>query len=778
MAEYVNPATVKETDPYLYSQRGALSGLMALPGSGQTLSPAEFSALLGGGRTYDPTFGIYQQDPRNMSDVERVRQNMLNSTGNPGRTVTDSAGNVYRLPRSSQTTRIGDKQYFVNPDGTVTSYDVQDINYDFTPGFAESTKEVQGSKTEGSSMARYADIYDSVMNVDGFDPTNSGVGITGQARASQRERAKEQVDDIFREYLGRNAEGEAGDYYGEQIFQALASGSPARYQAIIDEIKNSAEGQAFAQRGSDTGASDTSTGATEDVTDTKPRATEADLQALYQELLGGPARPEAVEYWLGRGMTVDSLRNAIAQSPEGLEFAETGEVSERRQEYIDSLSADTPALPPGLTAEVAENFQFILDRIAEGNATEGQKDWYNNQYLTGNYLNNPENFVATKNYDDQLNQYYRELFNRDPSQAGLDYFNQRLRAGAYDPANLRNVLINEASPIDRMYYEGTQSGDPVFSATQALFGRNPARGVRLGGGEFEGGYGQYMRNLQSGDLTEDQLRRDLVNLAYERDGPEGKKMGTGRDYQAYLNTLGIDRANSPFAIDGGFANVPYGSDLSEFQALADAETETGTGTTPGGGGMPPMPPMPPGKGGRIPGQYITGNQLYSGLPYGVTMPYGMMDFTQSMGATQPMGMMGMTMPPQPYNYGYSSQYMPNRGLMSGYSTGFGPYGGFQRRPRFGGGKGGGFGGGKGGGYNPYATGDGSAGFVAGGPSPTTTPFREQFGTPYFSGRQFGGFRDVPVGGLDNPINYSPNFGFYSGPYNDEFFRRGGMMSAI
>ena len=38
-------------------------------------------------------------------------------------------------------------------------------------------------------------------------------------------------------------------------------------------------------------------------------------------------------------------------------------------------------------------------------------------------------------------------------------------------------------------------------------------------------------------------------------------------------------------------------------------------------------------------------------------------------------------------YGMSQQYMPNRGLMSGYSTGFGPYGGF-RRPRFGGGKGG------------------------------------------------------------------------------------------
>ncbi len=74
----------------------------------------------------------------------------------------------------------------------------------------------------------------------------------------------------------------------------------------------------------------------------------------------------------------------------------------------------------------------------------------------------------------------------------------------------------------------------------------------------------------------------------------------------------------------------------------------------------------------MPGQYITGNQLYSGMPYGMTQPMGMMNFMQPM----------MYQPPQ-----LSQQYMPSRGLMSGYSTGFGPYGGF-RRPRFGGGKGG------------------------------------------------------------------------------------------
>ena len=94
-----------------------------------------------------------------------------------------------------------------------------------------------------------------------------------------------------------------------------------------------------------------------------------------------------------------------------------------------------------------------------------------------------------------------------------------------------------------------------------------------------------------------------------------------------------------------------------------------------------MPPGMPGKGGRIPGQYITGNQLYSGLPYGMTQPMGMMNFMQPM--MQSMMQPTIYQPPQ-----MSEQYMPNRGLMSGYSTGFGPYGGYRRPYGFGGGKGG------------------------------------------------------------------------------------------
>lgn len=313
----------------------------------------------------------------------------------------------------------------------------------------------------------------------------------------------------------------------------------------------------------------------------------------------------------------------------------------------------------------------------------------------------------TTNYTDELNQYYRELFGRAPKQAGLDYFNEQLAQGRINPDNLRQALISGAGDLDRGYYEASQAGGPLFTATQELFGRAPSQtgfyNFRPEGAPF------------TGDV--DKLRSNLVRQAYGR----GEGMGTSRDYQAYLDSLGIDRTNNPFAIDGGFANVPYGSDLSQYQALADAGagagdgtgagagTDTGAGTMPGfpgkggtggmggkggtGGAMPQSGGTYQAGGGyRMPGQYITGNQLYSGMvPYGMSSPMGFGGMGGFGGGGKGGGMggfgQGMTVPMQPFNYGYSSQYMPNRGLMGGYSTGFGPYGGYQR-PRFGGGKGG------------------------------------------------------------------------------------------
>jgi len=358
------------------------------------------------------------------------------------------------------------------------------------------------------------------------------------------------------------------------------------------------------------------------------------VQQIYQEELGRAGADNFVRNWSESGMTIDEIRQAINDSAEGQNY----------DTYGLAASLDNPGvLPTG-------------DATVDAGGTTGQQG----------------------NFNPLIQQYYQELFNRQAQQPGLDAFSGRLTSGDLTEDNLRDAIIAGAQGTDRMYYDASQSGGPVFDATQQLFGRRPARGrFNPETGQLEGGFGQYRSQLDAGNLTPEQLRGRLVQLAYNR----GEGGGQSNDYQAYLDSLGIDRSGNPFLQDGGtYANVAYGADLSQYQPDPGMPPPP-----PGGGGMPPMPPgFPgggmPGKGGRIPGQYITGNQLYSGLPYGMTQPMGMMNFMQPM--MQSMMQPTIYQPPQ-----MSEQYMPNRGLMSGYSTGFGPYGGY-RRPRFGGGKGG------------------------------------------------------------------------------------------
>jgi hypothetical protein len=156
---YIRVAGFKDLDPYIYGKRGNLWGQKVRQGSRRDLSAQEFMNVLagqsgtgayGGDLIYDPDQGIiysgisdrmdearrkafmdeieYRRgrqsvplyvDPALMNDVERIRSKSL--TGGLGLGAT----------------RIGDTQYFVNDDGTVTAYDVKDIEYDYTPGFAE-----------------------------------------------------------------------------------------------------------------------------------------------------------------------------------------------------------------------------------------------------------------------------------------------------------------------------------------------------------------------------------------------------------------------------------------------------------------------------------------------------------------------------------------------------------------------------------------------------------------------------------------------------------------
>jgi len=461
------------------------------------------------------------------------------------------------------------------------------------------------------------------------------------------------------------------------------------------------------------------------------------MQAVYLDKLGREGIPENVMNWVNAvnagQMTFDEAVAGIAGSEEGLAFAASGVPAGSQTTTTTDVSPNDPNHGPNIMAaidiinsnlgtaeEYAAYFGISLDEFnaltdqyggyTDPNAANGTNDTVtggtgevisdggtnndtinggvNNDTITGGVSSSTGTTATpTTDFSPLIQQYYQELFNRQARQPGLDYFTGRLTSGALTEDALRDAIIAGATGTDKLYYDSSQAYGPVFDATYSLFGRRPARGrFNPETGQLEGGFGQYRSRIDAGQLTEDQLRRNLVDLAYRR----GEGGGRSGDYQYYLNTLGIDRADNPFLQDDGtYRNIPYGMNLAEYQQ------DTGMPPPPPsggdvmddvpfpGGGFPPVPPNIPGGGlgkgggmGRIPGQYITGNQLYSGLPFGMTQPMGMMNFMQ------PMMQPTIYQPPQ-----LSQQYMPNRGLMSGYSTGFGPYGG-DRRPRFGGGKGG------------------------------------------------------------------------------------------
>lgn len=451
------------------------------------------------------------------------------------------------------------------------------------------------------------------------------------------------VQTLAQALLGRNVAPE----FLEQFTQFE---NPA---AVYDAMYNSAEGQNYRETGVAASLDNPGVLPTGDGTADggNQGVTAAQVQQIYQDELGRSGADNFIQGWVDSGMSLEEIRQAVNDSPEGQNYDTTGLAA----------SLDNPGVLP--TGD------------ATGDATTGQQP-------------------VTTNFNPLIQQYYQELFNRQAQQPGLDYFAGRLGSGDLTEDTLRDAIIAGAQGSDRLYYDASQQGGPVFDATQALFGRRPARGTfNPETGQLEGGFGQFRSQLDAGELTPEQLRAQMVQSAYGR-GPGG---GAGQDYQYYLDTLGIDRGGRPFLQDDGtYANIPYGGDLSQYRRTYGDRGQFPDFPFGGrkGGGVYQRPDgsygggrgSPPGKGGgmgRMPGQYITGNQLYSGMPYGMSQPMGMF--------MQPM----VYQPPQ-----LSQQYMPNRGLMSGYSTGFGPYGGYQRpmggkggmmrpRPRFGyGGKGG------------------------------------------------------------------------------------------
>ena len=196
--DYVSFADAQGIDDYLHSQRdvGYRGDVQALLGSRQDLSAEEFGSLLaqqsgafGEGSTlaYDPRFGIYSTmsedqlsqyqageggfnygeiDPRYMTDEDRIRNNMLGG-GTGALRYRDDQGRFFYINKDRMRLRIGDKQYIMNEDGTVTSYTVRDTPRSSGPSFNKQRPDA--GFAEGGIVTIAGDIADMQTTGEGIE---------------------------------------------------------------------------------------------------------------------------------------------------------------------------------------------------------------------------------------------------------------------------------------------------------------------------------------------------------------------------------------------------------------------------------------------------------------------------------------------------------------------------------------------------------------------------------------------------------------------------------
>ena len=245
-----------------------------------------------------------------------------------------------------------------------------------------------------------------------------------------------EVQRLAQELLGRNVAPE----FLQQFMQFEDSA------AVRDLMYNSAEGENY--RKTNVAASLDNPGVLPTGEETTG-VTAADVQKIYQEELGRAGADNFIQGWVESGMSLADIRQAVNDSPEGQNY----------DTYGLAASLDNPGVLP--TGDVA------------GNVTNTQVG---------------EAQPITTNFNPLIQQYYQELFNRQAQQPGLDYFSGRLASGDLTEDTLRDAIIAGAQGSDRLYYDASQQGGPVFDATQALFGRRPARGTfNPETGQLEGG---------------------------------------------------------------------------------------------------------------------------------------------------------------------------------------------------------------------------------------------------------------------------------------------------
>lgn len=95
----------------------------------------------------------------------------------------------------------------------------------------------------GYSSLGYIGNVAGVDNSGGVMPEGS---LSGWDQAAMMDKARQEVERAYQVYLGREADSGGLDYWSEKVQMAALQKNPNEIKAIMDAIKNSPEGQAYA----------------------------------------------------------------------------------------------------------------------------------------------------------------------------------------------------------------------------------------------------------------------------------------------------------------------------------------------------------------------------------------------------------------------------------------------------------------------------------------------------------------------------------------------------
>jgi ribosomal protein S16 len=290
-----------------------------------------------------------------------------------------------------------------------------------------------------------------------------------------------EINDLYNDLFGRDAAAEGLDYWASSgisaadMESALISGAgetdAAYYQDSVDTAKdaeinvmyNDLFGRDAKQEGLDywsdsgismddmeksliAGAGEVDTAYYDDAAYT---AKETEINNMYNGLFGRDAKQEGLDYWMESGIEMDDMAQAL--------FASAGEEDAEayRGRYINYLYNDLfgrDATQEGLDYWLNSDTTLAgMQSAMIGGAGEEDAAYYQNSLK-----------------EDEINSMYNELFGRDAKQEGIDYW----MGSGVGMEDMRKALVAGAGPEDTAAHERSLREGEINSLYNELFGRD------------------------------------------------------------------------------------------------------------------------------------------------------------------------------------------------------------------------------------------------------------------------------------------------------------------